>query len=760
MNLPPLPPQFIAYKLEWDAAKEKWQKVPCDVSGRNISPTDPANFRSADQVLPHCTWDHTQVGRPYGLAWALTANDNWFFLDIDDGMGADGQWKPDAAQHFEAFPGAWGEVSVSGTGLHIVGICQPHLLADKRNKFYENKREFYIKDRFIAFGPNGWQRIGGVTEDYDHTATLVSWVPDRPPEEAWDGNVDERYTGPADDDELIALMMKSKASAGAEFGDKVTIQQLWEGDEATLCRFFPDVSGRPGKMDRSSADLALMNRLAFWTGKDRARMERLFRRSGLMRDKFDKRADYRVNTINDAASACQIVYDFVRPDQKQNVSEGLASGRIMDVATQYQHFAGCYYIANLHKVLLPDGRLMKPEQFNALYGGHEFMMDLENKTVSKKAFECFTESRAIRFPKHAGTCFNPGQEFGWVDEWDNVNTYIPARRKPIPGDVSPMLRLLEALFPTQQDLDIFMHWQAHNVQNPHIAPKWSPVLQGVEGCGKGIIGEAFAHAMGKEHTHWPKAETVSEKYNGWIVGNTTAIVNEAHTNDRFEVLNVIKPLITDEDQEVRPMGGEKYMTRVYLRFLFTTNHEDAIPKTKNDRRFAIVYLTAQDDEDLVRLGLTEDFFRYFIDWRDKGGFDMWTHYLLGLEVAPLPIRAPKTSSHDAAIAQSRGPIAQLIHEAIEQELPGFRGGYLSTVRLNEYLKQEGKRLAPRSLGKVIKECGYEGLGKSSICIFEEDNKRPRVYIKKGMSKHVSPNDYMTAQGYQEHGNMGVWITTS
>lgn len=755
MILPPLPPQFVLYKLKWDAEKGKWQKVPCDINGRNVDPTNPVNFRAAEDVLPYATWDETKTDQPFGLAWCLTATDNWFFLDIDNALMPDGSWDAEATAAFNAFPGAWGEVSVSATGLHVLGLCRPGELADKRNKFHNNLREFYTKDRFVAFSRNGFMRVGGVEEDYDHTATLAAWVPDRPPQEVWDGTIDERYTGPTDDDALIEMILKSKPSTGSQFGQKVTIQQLWEGREDVLSQFFPGAG--PGKMDHSSADLALMNRLAFWTGKDRARMDRLFRQSGLMRPKYDKRVDYQTWTVNEAASKCEIVYDYVKNDTKQNkINDGLRSGRIMDVTTQQEHFANCAYIVNMHRVLIPDGRKLKPEQFNASFGGHEFIMDMENSKTTTKAFECFTESRAIAFPQHVGTCFNPGQPFGWVDEWDNVNTYLPPRRVPVPGDVSPMLELMTALFPTQGDIEIWMMWQAHNVQHPEIAPKWSPVLQGVEGCGKGLMTDAFAHAMGKEQCHWPKSETISEKFNGWIVGVTTAIVNEAHTRERFEVLNVLKPLITDQEQEVRPMGGEKYMTYVWLRLLFTTNFKDAIPKTQNDRRFAISFLNAQTSQDLTRLGLNEDFFRRFIHWRDhERGYDKWTQYLLDYRVDELPIRAPKTSSHDEAIGSSRGVVAQLIMEAVESDTVGFRGGWLSSVKVNEYLGNEGKKVAPKTLAKIIEECGYTPCGKSSLTIFQDDNKRPKLYVRNDLwSALLTPNDYIDAQGYSAVATIG------
>lgn len=61
--------------------------------------------------------------------------------------------------------------------------------------------------------------------------------------------------------------------------------------------------------DASSADLALCNILAFWTGKDAAQMDRIFRLSSLYRPgKWGEREDYRNMTINKAIADCTEVY--------------------------------------------------------------------------------------------------------------------------------------------------------------------------------------------------------------------------------------------------------------------------------------------------------------------------------------------------------------------------------------------------------------------------------------------------------------------
>jgi len=55
-----------------------------------------------------------------------------------------------------------------------------------------------------------------------------------------------------------------------------TFKKLWSGD----CS---------GYASQSEADLALAGILAFWTGKDLSQMDRLFRRSGLFREKWDRK---------------------------------------------------------------------------------------------------------------------------------------------------------------------------------------------------------------------------------------------------------------------------------------------------------------------------------------------------------------------------------------------------------------------------------------------------------------------------------------
>jgi putative DNA primase/helicase len=81
----------------------------------------------------------------------------------------------------------------------------------------------------------------------------------------------------------------------------VAFAKLWEGD----------ISGYPSQ---SEADLAFCSYLAFWCGRDIAQMNRLFRRSGLYRDKWDRPqsgSTYGQITLEKAVSLCSSTYQPV-----------------------------------------------------------------------------------------------------------------------------------------------------------------------------------------------------------------------------------------------------------------------------------------------------------------------------------------------------------------------------------------------------------------------------------------------------------------
>lgn len=719
-----LPPRFLNWRLI------DGRKVPCAPDGKPCDAHDPANH----------TDYATAAARPYPVAFDLRAEDGLFFLDLDKCLGADGRWRPNAEAIFLSFSGAWGEVSQSGTGLHILGRCRPEALQDRKNK-WDGWLEFYTDGRFIAFGPTGWAPIGGTAQDRDFTDHLLRVVPRREHLGELPDGRDPAYTGPDDDTLLIEMALRSTGGAGAMFGLKATFADLWNADAVKLARIYPAFDGSGG-FDHSSADAALMAHLAFWTGRDMPRMDRLFRMSALMREKYEKREDYRRDTIEGAARLCTRVYD------KPEVTVGVA-GAYLTVTEMQEHFKGCVYIRNLHRILVPDGSLLRPEQFNASYGGHSFQMTPDGTKPTDEAFKALTQCKAFKFRQAVDTCFRPDLSPGLILDDGTVNVYIAPDVDMTPGDVSPFLDLLRRLLPDERDRSILLAYIAAVVQYPGVKFQWAPVLQGTEGNGKTLIFSCVAYAVGRQYTFMPNAKEVGGQFNGYLDGKIFILIEEFHHRGRHEALDDLKPLITNEYVKAENKGVDQRMIRNTANWAFCTNYKDAVLKSRNDRRYAVFFTAQQSVDDLKRDGMSGQYFPGLYRWlREGGGYPAVAHFL---RTYPIPDefnpagdchRAPETTATRESIQKSLGQVETEILEAVENDTPGFRGGWISSCAIDKLLLGLHIKIGRNKVPDILRDLGYECVGRASRPIVQEGGRRPVLYRKPGVT-----SDYAVAQNY-------------
>jgi hypothetical protein len=292
---------FILYRLV--AGEDgKTDKVPCDPrSGGNIDSQNPANWLLPDDALEAVdVWTLSGFTFPtlgYGVGLVIHPDTKFFFLDLDSCREGAG-WQPHAVAFLARFPRAAREVSVSGTGLHVFGsYAGERPLHRVKNKDYH--AELYTGGRFAALGTDGGGDIFA-----DCTAELLSFAeqffPPRAENEdaqGWTTGPVAAWKGPEDDDELLRRAMRSHG-ANAAFNGRASFADLWTGNLDALVKSFPSSSGH-GAYDGSSADLALVNHLSFWTGSNSERMLRLMMRDDckLRRDKWARVDNYLVPTI-------------------------------------------------------------------------------------------------------------------------------------------------------------------------------------------------------------------------------------------------------------------------------------------------------------------------------------------------------------------------------------------------------------------------------------------------------------------------------
>jgi hypothetical protein len=732
--------QFLLYKVV--PGHPKPRKIP--LHPHTLKAVDAHDSSAWVDAAQACALA-TALGEPYGVAFSIQRGNGLFFVDIDGALTAEG-WSPLAQELCQRFPGAAIEVSQSGTGLHILGrgTAPPHACKDTARRI-----ECYTEGRFVAL--TGLQVVGDVNTD--HTAALTGLVAtyfpprvgDGIPEADWSAGPRADWRGPTDDAELLRRAMQSRG-AGAVFGGRAAFADLWEANEGPLAVSYPD----PDRgYDGSSADMALAQHLAFWTGCDCERIERLMRQSKLVRGKWE-RTDYLPMTITSAvARQREVLQDKpIEPVAATPAAveaptlQPVTGDTFLGPAAQMEFFKGCTYVFESHRVLVPGGYLLKPDPFRVRYGGYTFTMDNLNQRTSRDAWEAFTQSQTFRAPRADRTCFRPDLAPGAIlNEGSRtlVNLYWPANVRRLKGDVTPFLRHLALVFPDQRDQRLILSYMAACVQRQGTKFQWAPLIQGAEGNGKTLFTRCVAEAVGQRYTHWVRAERISAQFNGWLTNKTFIGVEDIYVPEsRREVWETLKPMITGELQEVESKGVDQDTRNVVCNFMLNSNHRNAVRKTRNDRRLAIFYTAQQSAEDVER-DMGGDYFGKLYDWLRADGYAMVAEYLYTYPIAPdfdLSGRAPRTSTSDEVFEATMGSVEHEVLEAIAQGTQGFKGGWISSMALDTLLVRTrmDARIPRNSRKELLEGMGYlwhPGLpnGRVNNDVMPDGGK-PRLFVQR------------------------------
>jgi hypothetical protein len=272
-------PQWVVWRYEERDGRQT--KAPwCAVDqGRRASTTDPGTWGLFEEAVVAEDGD--------GVAYVVTADDPYCGVDLDHCRDAETGEVARWAQRILADFLSYTEVTPSGDGLRVwVKARKPGRNARKR---IDDGGEVEVYDRDRMFTVTG-EHVEGlprtIEERQEELDTLYGRLWPEPDPKPWP----VQPVG-VDDHELLERMF------AAANGEK--IRRLFAGDTS-------DHGG-----DDSAADLALCGHLAFWTGRDAARMDRIFRMSGLMRRKWDERrrdSTYGADTIEKAIAGTTDVY--------------------------------------------------------------------------------------------------------------------------------------------------------------------------------------------------------------------------------------------------------------------------------------------------------------------------------------------------------------------------------------------------------------------------------------------------------------------
>lgn len=242
-------------------------------SGGNAQSNNPETWGSFKQACDACNkYSFDGIGFMFG--------NGYFGVDLDHCID-----NVDFCDEFVETLQSYAEISKSGSGLHI--ICKGELPEGSRRK---GGVEMYSQGRYFICTGNiynlNYRDVVDCTETIKilHNKYLPSSVP----------KAELRPVAVVDISDQEVIDKARNCKSGQLFN--LLYSGVWEGIYNS----------------RSEADLALCNQLAFWTGRNAEQMDRIFRTSHLMRDKWDKKRGgdtYGNITIQKACASCDQVYE-------------------------------------------------------------------------------------------------------------------------------------------------------------------------------------------------------------------------------------------------------------------------------------------------------------------------------------------------------------------------------------------------------------------------------------------------------------------
>lgn len=417
-------------------------------------------------------------------------------------------------------------------------------------------------------------------------------------------------------------------------------------------------------------------------------------------------------------------------------------------------FKDCYFVTRIGEIFSPTGRFMNATKFNGTYGGKHFIISQVTSKTTDEPWKAALRSTCYTIPKVDHIRFLPHEKsFDIIyDDFGRagLNTYIPAKISMREGDVSLWLKHVENILPVESDRKIFYDYLAHCVKYPGVKLQWAPLLQSAEGVGKTVFYEVMRKAIGQMYIYRPKAQELvssGSKFNAWMRAKLMIMVDEIKVDERRELLEVLKPMITDADIEVQSKGVDQEMEDNMANWVFFSNFKDAVPISENGRRFATFFSVLQSERDILEAGMDKKYFDRLWTWlRKEGGLEAvayWLHHY-PIEKGDIAVRAPKTSSHKEAIMIGRTPIEVIIEDCINENLYGFRGGYISVPMLHKYVRDAGiKTPSENTIRTILNSKGYQELGYVPEPVFMEN--ADRLFKVYGADPNMLPEGYLNAQ---------------
>ena len=267
------------------------------------------------------------------------------------------------------------------------------------------------------------------------------------------------------------------------------------------------------------------------------------------------------------------------------------------------------------------------------------------------------------------------------------------------GDVSRFMSHLEYILPEESEREIMLDFMAYNIQNEGEKVHWALLLQGTQGTGKSYFGYVMRLLLGAHNVSNPSNEAIHENYTQWQAECSLVVIEEMMARGRLELMNKLKPMITQDIATIREMYKPAYEQPNRFNMMMFTNHEDAIIIDESDRRYCVLFSPAKPRT-------LKNYYKDLWAWTDEHAGEL-LYWFKRRELKSFNPKghAPMTAGKQVLIRESKMPLEAWITESIENEVWPFMSDLVTTKDLAACVPSYIRGVTPQLIGRVLKKCG-------------------------------------------------------
>ena len=284
--------------------------------------------------------------------------------------------------------------------------------------------------------------------------------------------------------------------------------------------------------------------------------------------------------------------------------------------------------------------------------------------------------------------------------------------------IAAFLAHLKFMIEDEREREIVLDWMTWIIQNPGSRVNWALLIQGTQGSGKSFLANVLQWVLGI-NVRMLDPTAISGRFTAWAQGALVNVVEEIRISgeNRWAIVDRMKPFISNTTVLIEEKGRDHRTVPNFTSYLMLTNHKDAIPLVKDDRRYCVIYGRIQSEEQLyAELGGAkgvEDYFTRLFDECEKGADKLSFFFRTRQIVSPFSSkgRAPQTKARLEMIDYAVSDEHVRLLDAIERHRCDVINERIVDATYFKHLcERDGEQaIHPKKMMHFLLEMGYRKL---------------------------------------------------